>query len=260
MRALKKIYVILLLFLITEKSSAKILFRKPKGFHTYKSDSRIRYETGADENAKIIANSLDSLIKVIENKQYQPFANKIKIYVFSNLDNYGRHSPSKGSGGHTFRSYIIISPKEANTPERLPRIVAHELSHFHLVGYTGIVKDVKLPTWFKEGLAVWASGGAGAENVSESEATQALLDGMQIKLVYQNPIFGRENSHPKSMATHMFYEQSGMFINYLYQSNPTAFQKLLQAIQERDNFKDALNFGYGKSLNQLWADFLTSIR
>jgi len=257
---MKMICTILLLFLIVEKSPAKVFFCKPKGFNTYASDNRILYETGAEKNAKIIADTLDVIIEQIQNKQYRPFTNKIKIYVFSNLANYERHCPSKGSGGHTFSSYIIISPKEANTPERLPRILAHELSHFHLVGYTGIVKDRRLPTWFKEGLAVWASGGAGAEKVSESEAAQSLLSGMEINRVYQNPILGSKNSHPKNMTTHMFYKQSGMFINYLRQSNTTNFQELLYRVQEKRNFKNALTSSYEKSLNQLWSDFLTSIR
>lgn len=235
-------------------------FKEPKGFHCYQSDSRIFYETGAEVKAKIIADHLNSLIEEIENKQYRPFTTKIRIYVFSELDNYQKHSLANGSAGDTFGNrYIILSPKKANTPERLPRILAHELSHLHLFGYTGVIKAINLPTWFKEGLAVWASEGAGAENVTEEEARQAILKGLKINPVYFS-IFGGEKSHPKNMSTHMFYRQSGMFVKYLYQSNKENFMKLLYLVQEKGDLKYAINSAYNKSIELLWSDFLKSIK
>jgi hypothetical protein len=236
-------------------------FNEPKGFHEYESDSRILYETGAEANARIVADSLNIIMKCIEKKQYFPFINKVKIYIFSDLKNYERHSPSKGSAGSTFGSrYIILSPKKANTTKRLPRVLAHELSHFQMSGYTSIFKLLLLPTWFKEGLAVWASEGTGAENVTESEAQLAILENKQINPVYHEAIFWGKRSHPKDMSTHMFYRQSGMFIEYLYQIDSTRFKKLFYMLYEKNEFEKSVILAYDKPIELLWEDFIQSLR
>lgn len=262
LKSVLNVFGIILMFVFsTVGCSVSKYFNEPRGFHSYPSDPRIYFETGAEANVKIIAESLNPMVEQIEKKQYRPFATKIKIYVFSNLANYEKHSPSKGSGGDTFGgSYIIISPKKANTLERLPGILAHELSHFNLFGYTGVIKAVFLPVWFKEGLAVWASNGGGAENVTEEEARQALLKGSKINPVDHESFWGGKRSHPKDMETHMFYRQSAMFIQYLYQNNQEHFKKLLYLIEEKGDLKYAFNSAYHRSLELLWSNFLKSIK
>jgi hypothetical protein len=264
-KALSKILIIIvviIIFILSYGGWSVIKFlNEPTGFRYYQSDPRILYEPGAEEKAKIIKESLNQKVDQIEKKQFCPFHTQIKIYVFSNLTNYEKHSPSKGTGGHTFGSrYIILSPKEKNTPERLPTILAHELSHLHLFGYTGVIKALLLPAWFKEGLAVWASDGAGAENVTEEEATHALLSGLQINPIYRDSILWGKKSHPKNMETHMFYRQSAMFIKFLYQNDKTHFKNLLLLVQKKGDLKYAIRSVYHKSLELIWSDFLKSIK
>jgi len=256
-----KIFIIGVIGLALQGCSTLKYFNKPKGFYTCPSDSRVHYEAGSEVLTKIVADSLSNVMKRIEEKQGGSFARKVNIYIFADLKNYERHSPAKGSAGTTFGgNYIILSPKKANTPERITKILAHELSHLHLFGYTGIVKAVLLPSWFKEGLAVWVSGGAGAETISPAQAKQAILNGQKINILYLEPLFHSKKSHPENMQTHMFYRQSEMFVKYLYQVDRSRFEKLINLLQRRTGFEKALNSAYQKSLDALWADFVASLK
>jgi hypothetical protein len=234
---------------------------EPQDFHKSISDNRIFYESGGEDKSKIIEASLNELINIIEKKQYRPFANPIKIFIFSNLENYEKYSPSKNSGGVTFGDmFIILSPKKENTSERIIRVLTHELSHFHLFGYTGFMRSLLLPHWFTEGLAVWASDGGGAENISEEEAKKAILNNSMITPVYHEYFFWEKKSHPKGMATHMFYRQSAMFIKFLYESDEKKFKKLLYQLQDKKDLEYTINFVYKKSLDLLWLDFVNSLK
>jgi len=76
-------------------------FCAPKGFND-SVDPHVFYESGAGENAKIISDLLHSAMQEIEKKQYGPFVKPVRLYVFSDLLNYAKHSPSKNSAGNTF--------------------------------------------------------------------------------------------------------------------------------------------------------------
>jgi len=260
---IKILYILIIIFVIISSEGCAVIkyFNEPKGFHRFTSDARIFYETRAEARAKVIAESLNQAIKVIEKKQYRPFSTKIRIYVFSNLKNFEKHDPSKNSAGVTFGGrFMILSPKKSNTLDRLPRVLTHELSHYQLFGYTGVIKAVVLPVWFKEGLAVWASDGGGAENVTEEEAKQALLSGLKFNPIYHEPILWGRKSCSKNMETHMFYRQSSMFIQYLYQKDEKHFKKMLNLVQEKGNLKYAIKSAYHQSLNLLWSGFLKSLK
>jgi hypothetical protein len=56
----------------------------------------------------------------------------------------------------------------------------HELSHAHIQGSIEAIGYVRLPSSFKEGLAVMVSGGGGAELISEEAARTAIERGEQI--------------------------------------------------------------------------------
>src|SRR5262245_40757314 len=63
--------------------------------------------------------------------------------------------------GVTFAGRVNLSPVlYARQRQRIPAILTHELSHAHLQGWIGGIAYIRLPNWFKEGLAVMASGGA----------------------------------------------------------------------------------------------------
>jgi hypothetical protein len=86
------------------------------------------------------------------------------------------------------------------------------------IGETAYI--VRLPNWFKEGLAVMVSDGGGAELVSEEEARAAIQRGDQITIddagSLQNVVGIRfERAPAKTAAWYpvvLAYRQAGMFV------------------------------------------------
>lgn len=248
---------IISLFIIGCSSSA--LFQTPTGVVPLSTDNRVWYEEGAKEKAELISSVLDEKIKIIEQSHYRPFKQKIKIYVFSSQDSYAKYSPQPKSGGETFGDKILISPKKQNTNSRIPGVITHELSHYHLFGYLGLYQSRITPRWFIEGIAVWVSGGVGAEKTSNDDAVKEILTGMHINPVTRHPLIFGETSHPSNMKTHMFYRQSALFVEYLYNFNSSKFKELVKGVENRESFSHVFKESYRNEPLIMWNKFVSGL-
>lgn len=151
----------------------------------------------------------------------------------------------------------------AKQRRRLPAILTHELSHAHIQGWISTA-ELRLPNWFKEGLAVMVSGGGGAELVSEQEARAAIergehiaiddtqsLSRLMLGIRYDRPPVGGTPSHLTVMA----YRQAGMFVAYLHDSDGPAFVRMMNAILDGHSFVEAVTVGYHEDIQSLWKKF-----
>ena len=105
--------------------------------------------------------------------QGRPFAHPVTVGVYATPEAYAaaNASGSAGAVGVTAFGRVALSPVlKWQQHRRLRAILTHELSHAHIQGWTSANGFVRLPIWFKEGLAVMVSGGGGAEFVSVDEA------------------------------------------------------------------------------------------
>ena len=97
---------------------------------------------------------------------------------------------------------------------------------------------VRLPNWFKEGLAAMVSGGGAAELVSEEEARAAITRGERLLIddaarpqdfyevrLERAPV-KKASWYPVVLA----YRQAGTFVNYLRDSDEPAFGRMMNAI------------------------------
>jgi len=147
--------------------------------------------------------------------------------------------------------------------QRLPALLTHELSHAHLASSMSQVGVWRLPQWFKEGLAVMVSGGAGAEGVSESQARDAIRSGDHIALASSNSLLNlgviRYAQSPEvpdtSFRTLMAYRQAGMFVTFLHDTDAAGFARMMNAILDDRSFTEAVTTGYGADLQALWLRF-----
>ena len=256
----KHLFFICLLNITVSSCSYYKIYTTPEDVIQLPSDKRIWYERGAYEKAKLISLNLDNQIERIEKTHYRPFKQPIVIYVFSNQESFEQYALVDKAGGEAHSNKILVSPKKANTDLRLPGIVGHELSHYHIFGYLGIYKSRITPRWFLEGLAVWVSDGAGSEKVSRHDAIKEILSGNKFKPVTRHPILFGEKSQPSGMKPHMFYRQSAIFVEYLYKVNPVGFKVLLQGVEGGDLFKDIFKKAYGKEPNIIWDQFEKNIK
>src|SRR5262249_16558625 len=118
----------------------------------------------------------------VEAAQGRPFAHPVIVAVYATPGAYmaANGHGSMGPVGVTFAGRVNLSPAlYSRQRQRLPAILTHELSHAHIQGWISTA-NLRLPNWFKEGLAVMVSGGGGAEFVSEQEARAAIERGEHI--------------------------------------------------------------------------------
>jgi hypothetical protein len=173
-------------------------------------------------------------------------------------------SGSAGSVGVTAFDRVVLSPT-LNGPQhrRLPAILTHELSHAHISGWISTA-NLRLPNWFKEGLAVMVSGGGGAEFVSEGEARAAIERGETIAIddtqSLSTLLLGvrYERAPPRGTPSHqivMAYRQAGMFVTFLHDSDAPAFARMMNAILDGRPFAEAVDAGYHQDVQSLWQQF-----
>ena len=174
------------------------------------------------------------------------------------LPRYAGIPPSSGetlaSRRITLNGALIASRKKLGP---VP-IMTHELSH-----YFWYSRDIHFqPRWFEEGLAVWVSGGGGAETVAPETAAAAIAEGRMLRPTLDSGFWSYRRQGPEGTGIDwpMFYRQSGMFVTYLHDSDPVAFNALLQALQRHGALEAAWAEVYTDGVNAAWARFAASVR
>jgi hypothetical protein len=228
-------------------------------------NNQIHFEPGAEDYAHDVAVLMPAAIARIERAQGRPFAHPVTVGVYATPEAYmaanviGTMRPV----GVTPFGRVVLSPV-LNWPQhrRLPAILTHELSHAHIQGWISQYANIRLPNWFKEGLAVMVSGGGGAEFVTEPEARAAIERGEHAiedagsiwnlsDMRFERPVAGATASHQTMMA----YRQAGMFVTYLRDSDPPGFARMMQAILDGRPFVEAVASGYQQNVHTLWQKF-----
>src|SRR5262249_38927862 len=171
------------LCLPTVRHAISGLWNIPDRLPALSANSPVHYELGAEDFARHVAGLLPDAMAQIEAIQGRRFAHAVTVGVYATPDAY---AAANGLGSAvpirvTVVGRVNLSPKLFwSQRQRLSAILTHELSHAHIQGWIGANAYLRLPNWFKEGLAVMASRGGGAELVSEEEAQAAIQRGEQI--------------------------------------------------------------------------------
>lgn len=234
--------------------------RSTEGFLASQEDPRVFYEPGAENSAHVISSALPSSIERVEEAQYGVFVIPVKVYICATVKSYARFTGQEKSGGDTtVAKKIFISPKPENTSQRLPFVLTHELSHLHLGQRLNLYQFTGRPTWFTEGLAVFVSGGGGAESVSEAEAARSILAGQHLDPNDSHTVFSHDTASHFDLQPHMFYRQAAMFIAYLKEKNPDGFRLFISDVEKGKLFKTAVEDSFRTDLNSIWHGFVNSL-
>src|SRR5215475_12469545 len=159
------------------------LWNLPDRLPALLDNSQVHYQPGAEDFARDVAALLPDAISRVEAVHGRRFAHPVTVGAYATPEAY---AAANGLGsdvpmGLTFAGRVNLSPKLFwPQHQRLRAILTHELSHAHIQGWIGANAFIRLPNWFKEGLAVMVSGGGGAELVSEEEARAAIERGEQL--------------------------------------------------------------------------------
>jgi hypothetical protein len=245
---------------------ALALWNVPDRLPSLTGNAYVHFEPGAEDYGRDVAALMPAAIARIEAAHGRPFAHPVTVGVYATPEAYMTANVigSMQPVGVTPFGRVVLSPV-LNWPQhrRLPAILTHELSHAHLQGWISPYAYIRLPNWFKEGLAVTVSGGGGAEFVGEQEARAAIERGEHIvindagsiwnlsDMRFERPVAGATASHQIVMA----YRQAGMFVSFLHDSDPAGFARMMQAILDGRPFVDAVAAGYRQDVHALWREF-----
>jgi hypothetical protein len=249
----------------TTRHIASALWNLPDRLPALPENGQVHFEPGAEDYAREVAALLPAAIARIEAAQGRPFAHPVLVGVYATPDAYmaanviGSMQPVATA---PFGRVVLSPTLGAQQRRRLPAILTHELSHAHIEGWISAYAYVRLPNWFKEGLAVMVSGGGGAEFVSEAEARAAIERGERVAINDTGSVFNlseirfaREPPGTRSHQIVMAYRQAGMFVSWLHDSDAPGFARVMESILDGRSFVQAVDAGYHQDVQALWQKF-----
>ncbi len=258
-RKLNVVLILLTLSGITGCSTAKHLYAQLfYNFETLDTDSSILYEGKSKNTAIESSRYFRNAILKVENEFGGKLQAPIKMYVFTNqkrFANYSNGSIRARAGGSN--EGIYISPRMSDELETLPGVIVHELVHTYLLQLMGQQRyRDELPSWFKEGIAVVISKGAGAEGVDLHETIEMMINGNTFSAKNNGDLF--YGKHPVGMPSRVFYLQSGLFVQYIRKKKPEIFQRFISYLKTK-SFKNAFYEVYGVQIGVYWNEFLSGL-
>jgi hypothetical protein len=236
---------------------AYALSRSTDQFIQNRIDPRVFYTRGAESMADVAAADLPAAVALVEDRQAMRFAIPVRVYICATIDEFTSYGASPDAGGFTLDHRVFISPKAANTPERMPRLLAHELSHLLLFQRLGVLDSLRVPVWFTEGLAVEVSGGGGAEQVSEPEARETMRAGRVVAKQVHGSLLHRNGALASGLSAHLFYRESALIIAAMRARDGRAFDDLVQSVADGADLGDAFYRAYHADLDSEWERLVT---
>lgn len=227
-----------------------------EGFTPLGNDARVWHETGGEAYAGEVSRLLGPAINKVESVHGLPFERPPRVYVCATPPCFSRLVPVPGYTAAVLPGEMLtLSPKlDIEENERLPGILAHELSHLHLGQRLGHY-TADLPIWFHEGLASLVADGGGAEFSSDEDACNAWDSGRRINFTQLDTTRKRHRAADFKMSIHQFYRQSWRFLQYLQRRDPGGFATMLRDLQAGKPFLDAVADTYRINLEWLSLEF-----
>jgi hypothetical protein len=224
-------------------------------------DPRVYHDPDTQPLANAVARLLPEAIAQAESQQGATLKPGFKVRVFASPQRYSRHGACPpGSRACTFRGSLALAPGISDKKEFLLPLITHELSHVLMQQRMGMLKAGRIPPWFAEGLAVTISSGGGAENVSTDEARSAILAGHTFTPSVESSLLAPQTAHNFGLEHRMFYRQSALFVAYLRQQTPAAFQTLLSDMHAGGSFTQAFAQSYPGGMAPLWSGFIAELQ
>jgi hypothetical protein len=251
----------------TVRNIASGWWNNPEKLVALPENPQVHYESGASEQARTVARLLPTAIARVEAIHGRRFAHPVAVGVYVTPEAFvaANGLGDRGAVGMHFLGRVMLSPVLFSAQrQRLPAMLTHELSHAHLRSWISELTFIRLPNWFKEGLAVMVSGGGGAEGVSEVQARDAIRRGDHIAIQSTGSLlnlaaieFEQPPENPNtSFRILMAYRQAGLFVTFLHDTNPYGFARMMNAILDGYPFAEAVMTGYETDLHKLWSRFV----
>ena len=257
MVSLKNFYLIMVLCCSASlQAGTSTVNNKSISFYQCTDNQYIFCESGSESIANEIADSLNPLKSLIEDKQLT-FVVEPKFFTYQSVDSF-----VENTGGMNVMKAVVIDDAVHISPaiyafheftdhsNNIKRIVVHELSHLNLLQNYGEETFYKIPSWFHEGLATFVSGGAGAETVTAAQAGQLLKEG--VGLSPDKDFEFPTKSRVLKINPHIYYKQAEGFVSFIYDLDPIKFKRLIAFQKKRSDFHGIFFDIYQMNISDVW--------
>ncbi len=261
MRPAKPASILLILLVLSGCSALKAavaMTRSSGHFIPWPEHSMIHYEPGAEALAHLVQPQVDAAIQTIAHRQGR-FQRPVIIYLPRSVASFADYCASPRPSACVIGYRLFLSPRLLQEPARIGGILTHELSHLQLTQALGRWNyQTKLPAWFKEGLAVFMSTGAGAEKVSEEQALTAIKQGKALAPNGHGHLLFMRTAAWFGLSPHLFYRQAALYVTWLHQYDPQRFQSLLLRLQDGLTLDQAMRSNFGFGVQAGWQRFMAA--
>ncbi len=222
-------------------------------FETLGSDERVRYEPGAEDYARRVAEILPAAIAQVEAGHYRPYSALVVVHVCGTVRCFERELPggSRYTAAVIYENRLVLAHRLFDRePARLYPILVHELSHLHLGQQLGHY-TMGIPVWFHEGLASLVAASGGADLVTEEDARRAIIAGDHFLPDAVHDITRRKYAAHWHLRIAMLYRQSMMFLAHLKAGDEARFRELIERLQDGAAFDQAFSTAFGAGALEL---------
>lgn len=220
----------------------------------------VLYAPGSQEMAERVAKAIGHARRIVEQTHAVGFKQAPRVLV-CHADCVATFAPVSQEvaavqfGDEIFISDDVIMQRERQRHMPMEHFLTHELAHLLLYQRVGALAYVRVPSWFREGLAVAVSNGAGAEACTPAEATSSLLAGKHFNPAEAGSLLANQTASSYGLPPPVFYRQAGMFVQYLREQNPSAFETALKDVLSGKDFQQSFSGAYGRPIASQWPGF-----
>jgi hypothetical protein len=241
------------------------LLKSRAAFAPHAADARVRFEPGAEAQADALASFLDSAAQKVEAFHGGSFPDDFEVFVCAtqaSLNEFLALPPWAPIRGSALLGDVYIAPSAFDWEglDTHRESLTHELAHLYMRQRLGTIAYLRnVPAWFHEALAdlVASSGG---EGISREEATQAILRGETFRPDTANALLRPRRPQSYGVPVPMLHAQSTMFLTFVRESDPAAFERFVAELQDERSFAAPFRRHFGAGVTEWWGRFVESLR
>ncbi|CAN5872980.1 hypothetical protein BH11PSE12_BH11PSE12_20430 [soil metagenome] len=228
------------------------------------ANSDVRYAPGSQDMAERAAMAISHSREIIEQTHAAKFPHVPQVFVchtdcFTTFVPVSKEVTAAQFADAVFMNDEVLKLREQQRGMPVENFLTHELAHLLLYQHAGPIAYMRVPSWFREGIAVAVSNGAGAEACTPAEAAKNILAGKHFDPAEAGSLFRDRTASSYDLRTSIFYREAGLFVQYMRERNPMAFQMALKDILNGNDFQESFSHAYGQSISSQWPDFVASM-
>lgn len=246
-------------------NAAKARLEPRDGFVETQGYAQVRHDGGAESMALRLGKAMNNSRNTVERMHGRTFLRPLKLFVcdadcFFRFSTMARNVPAAHFMDSIFMNDPELRKKERQFAMPPESFLVHELTHLLFYQHAGAIAYMRTPAWFREGWAVVVSGGAGAQACTREAAARQLLAGSAFDPSEEGSLFRNRTAASYGLPYSVFYRQAAMFIEYLRETDPSAFQAALWGLLDGEPFQDSFQRAYGRAVASYWNPFKQSLK